>query len=144
MLPPHSFATTYANNELFQMLRQGPQGIEYLRQSFALTRPEFEARRAAGLSIVVSPYATDPSSYVITVTITDRTPTEIFLLSTSPYYWMQEISASTRLTCRTKWRESQANPLKSLSFRRANQFKWSGLDMAFTMNTTATMKLQSI
>jgi hypothetical protein len=67
VLPPHSLATTYANNELFEMLRRGPQGIEYLRQSFALTRPEFEARRAAGLSIVVSPYATDPASYVITV-----------------------------------------------------------------------------
>ena len=49
------------------MLRRGPQGIEYLRQSFALTRPEFEARRAAGLSIVVSPCATDRCSYVITV-----------------------------------------------------------------------------
>ena len=49
------------------MLRRGPAGIEYLRQSFALTRPEFEARRAAGLSIVVSPDATDPRSYVITV-----------------------------------------------------------------------------
>ena len=66
------------------------------------------------------------------------------MLGTSPCYWMQEISASTRLTCRTKWRESLGTPLKSLSFRRANQFKWCGLDMAFTMNTTDTMKLQSI
>jgi len=67
MLPPHSLATTFGNNELFDMLRRGPGGNEYLRQSFALTRPEFEARRAVGLSIVVSPCPSDPASYVITV-----------------------------------------------------------------------------
>ena len=49
------------------MLRRGAGGIEYLRQSLALTRPEFEARRAPGLSINVSPSPADPVGYVLTV-----------------------------------------------------------------------------
>jgi hypothetical protein len=67
MLPPHSLATTYSNNELFAMLRRGAGESEYLRQCYALTRPEFEGRRAAGLSIVVSPCTGDRTAYVIAV-----------------------------------------------------------------------------
>jgi hypothetical protein len=67
MLPPHSLATTYSNNELFAMLRRGAGKSEYLRQCHALTRPEFEGRRAAGLSIVVSPGTGDRTAYVIAV-----------------------------------------------------------------------------
>ena len=66
--PPHSLADVYTNTELFRMLREGHGGHEWLRAAHELTRPEFEARRAAGLSIVVSPLGANASSYVISVT----------------------------------------------------------------------------
>ncbi len=67
MLPPHSLASTYSNDELFAMLRRGDGGSAYLRKCYTLTRPEFEARRVAGLSIEVSPCPSDRTAYVIAV-----------------------------------------------------------------------------
>ena len=67
MLPPHSLANTMSNSELFAWLRQGAVGHEYLRRCLVLTRPEFEERRAPGLSVNVSPLVADPKSYLITI-----------------------------------------------------------------------------